>query len=358
MVYHLFEETNFLSKDLLDVICINNCQKFVVYKAKNKLNDSRFIYIDNLISYIYFIRNLSNKDVIVFHNFIFLYKYVIIFFIKNNTKIHWAFWGAELYVLRDFKENILPKTYDLYGRFIPFTYYFRKRIVLKYFRVFQWYLFKYILLNRISNVLTNIKEDFNLINSLLDNKLNYDFFCYFVRDESFSNINLNNLSNKVLVGHSAYQGCNHIESIESIKFFECEITVPLSYGESKYKEFLIDYINEKYSNLNINLITNYLSYNDYIQFLSFHSTFILNSTHQVGFNNVLLCISLGMKVYLRKENSIYLYLKRLGFIIFNIQDDEINLAVLNNYEKKYNLDLVYKFFNKNTLKKQIFLNSI
>jgi hypothetical protein len=67
---------------------------------------------------------------------------------------------------------------------------------------------------------------------------------------------------------------------------------------------------------------------------------------------------LGIKVYLRKENTIYLYLKRLGFIIFNIQEDEIKLNVLEKCEKEYNLDLIVKLFNKKTIQEQIFLNLI
>jgi dTDP-N-acetylfucosamine:lipid II N-acetylfucosaminyltransferase len=358
MYYHFFEESNFLNNNLLDIIGNNDNNKIIVYKAKNLKKDNRIIYFYNLYTFIIFIKKLSNKDIVIFHNFIFLYKFIVIFFIPKNTKIYWVFWGAELYVLNNFKQNVLEKTFKLFGSYMSMLYYIRKRVILKYFRYFQWQLFGYILNNKVSKVLTNIDEDFNKINQYTNFKLSYGFFCYFILNESLLKVNLKNNSNKVLVGHSAYQGCNHIESIDLLKHLNCALTIPLSYGEDEYKFFLINYIKKEYSDLNINILTDYIDYKEYIDFLSSHSVFILNSTHQVGFNNVLLCLSLGIKVYLRKENTIYLYLKRLGFIIFNIQEDEIKLNVLEKCEKEYNLDLIVKLFNKKTIQEQIFLNLI
>lgn len=356
MVYHLFEESGFLNDNLIEVICNRGNHKFVIYKSKNKKNDERFIYIDNLFSYVLFFRKLSINDIVIFHNFIFFYKFIIIFFIPLKNKIYWSFWGAELYVFKNFKKNILPKTYVLYGDYMPKIYYFRKRILLKIFRLLQWHIFVYLLKNKISKVLTNINEDFYNIKQYTNNKLNYGFFSYFILYESLLNLNKNNIINKVIVGHSSYQGCNHIETLDVLKLIECEITMPLSYGEEKYKEFLVKYIETYYNTLNIKIISDHMPYNDYINFLSSHSTFILNSNHQVGFNNVILCLSLGIKVYLRKENTIYLYLKRLGFIVFNIQDDKLDLSVLDDISKEKNLKLISIFFDKKNIIEEIMKN--
>ena len=70
----------------------------------------------------------------------------------------------------------------------------------------------------------------------------------------------------------------------------------------------------------------------------------------------MMAISVGCKVFLREENTIYLCLKREGFIIFSIQQDfnDTNaLKPLTNDEMNHNIDLCKQLYSYEVVKKKI-----
>lgn len=134
---------------------------------------------------------------------------------------------------------------------------------------------------------------------------------------------------KILIGNSATATNHHIEVFQTLEKFReeaIEIYAPLSYGDMKYRDQVIEagisMFGEKF-----HAITEYMSSDDYLDFLSQMNIGIFNCDRQQATANIDYMLKMGKKVYLRDGTSMYERYVKKGFeigIVCNIEKEDID----------------------------------
>lgn len=132
----------------------------------------------------------------------------------------------------------------------------------------------------------------------------------------------NNKRNDIIIGHSSYSYHNHADIFYILKdgSFKGSLIVPLSYGNVSYKKKIMA-LGKKMFNGQIDFLTRFLSFEDYLEFIGNYSAFIQNSRAQSGGGNTIYFLYQGSKVYLREENPIWTDFIEEGIKLFSIQKD-------------------------------------
>jgi hypothetical protein len=160
---------------------------------------------------------------------------------------------------------------------------------------------------------------------------------------------INRKSNNILLGNSATHTNNHTEIFEFLSDNKKNIgnlLCPLSYGDRNYG----DYIKQKGEGLfgkKFHALTNFVSYEEYIELIENSSVVIMNHIRQQAGGNILAMLIKGATVFLREENPLYIHHKDKGVILFSIQELENNPALLN---RRLSDEEIYS--NRMILKKQ------
>ncbi len=177
------------------------------------------------------------------------------------------------------------------------------------------------------------KEDFNLIKNLkiISTKTQYIKFTYYPIEFIFKNnkdLKINN--NNILLGNSGTPTNNHIEAFDIIKQLDLhnrKVITPLSYGYTDYINLIIK-TGEKELGRNFKPLIEFLPLESYNNILQTCSIVVLNHYRQKAVGNILSSMWMGAKVFLDERNTFYQYLKRIGCIVFLIE--ELNNENLNN----------------------------
>lgn len=142
---------------------------------------------------------------------------------------------------------------------------------------------------------------------------------FIMKDNELLKIN----GNDIMVGNSASFTNNHLEAFEMIKQINGasrKVVVPLSYGDARYADVIqskgVELFNENFKPLR-----QFMTLSDYQVELMKCGVVIMNQYRQQAVGNVLMMLWMGSKVYLNESNSLYHFLKRKGFYIFNIEKE-------------------------------------
>ncbi len=128
---------------------------------------------------------------------------------------------------------------------------------------------------------------------------------------------------KVLVGNSATKTNFHMDAFEKLKNFSnenIEIYTPLSYGNDlKYRDVVINrgmhIFKEKF-----HPILDFIDKEEYIVFLNTCDIGIFNNDRQQGMGNINTMLSLGKKVYMRRDTPMWPYYESLGIMLYDVSD--------------------------------------
>jgi len=150
--------------------------------------------------------------------------------------------------------------------------------------------------------------------------LNY----YSTEDVFLRGDNLQDLTgDDILLGNSATPTNNHIEGMRALSklgIYGRKVIVPLSYGDMKYQEKIIQAGYELLGDSFVPL-TKYMPLSEYNQTISNCGNYIMNHIRQQAIGNISSALLRGGKVFLRPENPIYKYYTRMGVILFPFSDD-------------------------------------
>lgn len=256
------------------------------------------------------------------HNVVFLLSPFV------NKKLYWIGWGGDLYFYKHrgdgFKDSLAE---------------FVRKLLFK----------------RVSNFITSTPGDFELFYSIYNNNSIHHIAKYYLPIH-FSNQKSAHKATNILVGNSASYTNNHLEVIERI-VTEVDIEnktlyFPLSYGDKLYAESVIKIGNEKLGNHFVS-ITEYIQYDNYMEFLEKINVAIMYHDRQQAMGNIIQLLALGKKVYLRSETTHFVNLTRQGFKIFDANENLSSIEVgLTAEDAQKNIDLVKDLYSEERLIKQ------
>ncbi len=141
----------------------------------------------------------------------------------------------------------------------------------------------------------------------------------------------NQLSNEIVIGHSARLTGNHMEILEKLSTITIDnkIFIPLAHGDADYKNEVKKNGLQYFGN-RVKFLEKELDQHSYFNRISVAGFAVFNFTMQEGLGNILFLLWNGAKVFLRQESTAYKQFKAWGIIVFSVDNDltEFNLNQL------------------------------
>lgn len=334
-----------------------------------KIKDNRVIVIHDFNEYVSYFSN-PDIDVILFYSLPGCYYYLFDY-IDDSKYVIWWGWGYDMYNSQENNPPLIKM--DLYK---PLTKAFMlqnsEASVLPSYK--KWMIYK--ILSRLKRVCFNIlmreNREYCLpkANKTQDDVLaridafyspldvEYDFlknthpsfkaklFPRPVAPQIIPFRHLENLGN-ILVNHSLTYTTNHLDVFEYLYKIKLSIgrkyIMPVSYGINGYNgnpELL-----KKTSHFEEDQtmwLTKKLPYKEYDAILNTVTHAVFGMLRQQGLGNVYMCIRKNVKLYFFKDSLVYKELKKMGYVIFTIEDDlstESLSSCLSEQDAKKNYDV-------------------
>lgn len=125
---------------------------------------------------------------------------------------------------------------------------------------------------------------------------------------------------KILVGNSATDTNHHVDVFKMLEKYPAknmEVYVPLSYGNSSYRDFVLmegtRILGESFYPM-----LDFMKREDYISFLSGIDIGIFNNDRQQGMGNINTMLGLGKKVFVREDTSMWKKYINEGWNIYSV----------------------------------------
>jgi dTDP-N-acetylfucosamine:lipid II N-acetylfucosaminyltransferase len=287
----------------------------------DSLNDS--LVKKNGISYaIHFFKYANKAEKIILHS-LFDPRIIILLALQPwlLKRCYWIIWGGDLYSFQQKKKGISFFVKEIF-----------KKIVIKHVGYLLSYIDGDIVLAREIYSAKGVHLDCLMYQSNVFNQP--------LVERSYKNNNLN-----IMIGNSADPSNNHVEIIDKLySIFKGDfyVYIPLSYGDSEYKEYIIDYAKRKFQSNFISL-TNFMEVKEYNKFLESIDIVIFNHDRQQGMGNLISLLGFGKTVYIKNNVTPWFFFEKIGVKIFS--SEEIDLFVLSEQQRASNVDRIKAYFS-------------
>lgn len=326
--------------------------------TKKKIND--LILVSSFFEYKKIIQK-KKYDVLIIHCLT-LYKALAIKGLNlNSLSLVWCMWGIDFYntdfyrgkLYLSLTNEILSQDRCVKIKNIFRTYYHK----IKFGNHFNAS-YKYILDN-VHFFAPIVFEEIPLINTLLNNKVEYLDYSYANINSIVGNMDFLNieLRDNIFIGNSATPESNHLDVFDILKKLNINnrVIVPLNYGQveiygKKIYESGSYIFGEKFEG-----ILEFLPLELYVSKIKSCGICIMGHVRQQALGNILLFLLLGSKVFLSKRNPIYESLIKRGYIIFSLEDDLRNdnaLKLLDIDSRLINRDLIIKEYSPKSIEEK------
>lgn len=337
-----------------------NCYIILLYNQK----ELKYT-VPNAYTYIFHIRDLnllqylngiiqSNSGSRLFLHFMDDFKAALVNKLLDKfTHLHfyWIFYGGDLYEYLTRYEDyqiiddatLLPKT-SLVARLSKRIKYLlrfgmsQKTAKLRAFQRLDYFCFWN-------------EYDYQLFVSKIKSTAEYKNFIYYHALGDAAHVQAQKKA-VIMINHAASFSGNHHYIIHKLAklqlpLAEYEILLPLSYGDKEFAH-KVKLAAEHELKANINALTEFLPIEEYQKILSEVKIAIFGMRRQEAAGNVFQLLNMGAQVFLRKDNTLLHWLKKRDFIVFCIEEDELELSRLeglNLEEMSQNRMQYEKYFN-------------
>ncbi len=275
-------------------------------------------------------KHLYGADKIILHGLFSNYYLLVLFFQPwLLKKCYWFIWGGDLYVYQLGSKNAKWRIKEVVRRFV---------------------------IARIGNLVTYVQGDVENARQWYGARGTHHE-CLLYTSNIFSNLGLSEKKSDsiiIQVGNSADPSNNHLEVFEVLKGFsetDCQIYVPLSYGNQEYAQ-LVKKTGCEIFGAKFVPMTDFMPYDEYLNFLRKIDIAIFNHRRQQGMGNIINLLGLGKAVYLDSSTSSSKALKSLGLTTFELSDFDLKPIDPNVASK--NSRIISAYFSEDNLVKQLY----
>jgi hypothetical protein len=322
---------------------IESCK--LTFNSKNFDNS----YVDELSVNI----DLNDFNAIVLHS---LRYNDCLFLVKSevNIPIIWFFWGAEFFNDGKFYNTFLTKKSIRIRRKVLFSY----SLNLGLYQLIKEF-FPYVIdfsranrnklaaLKKINFVVPVVPGDYVVLKKKYN--LTAKLFHLNYVNPLIDSYQVKNIERKnILLGNSSSYANNHFEAIDKLAELNLEdrkVIIPLNYGDKILSSYVANYALIKLGVNNVIILKNFLSFTDYNDLLLSCEFIFMNHKRQQAVGNIVQGFLNGCHVYLRRESTVYQYLKDCGFIVSALNDVKY-LTRLSKDTVELNRFLARKFFGQ------------
>lgn len=127
----------------------------------------------------------------------------------------------------------------------------------------------------------------------------------------------------ILLGNSATPTNNHLElfeALDSVDLSGRRLIVPLNYGEEIYGDEVERIGRDRFGDVFVPL-RNFLSLEEYYSYIASCGTVMMNHVRQQAGTTVATAFYKGAQVFLRNENPLLSFYRKMGIRVWSIQDD-------------------------------------
>ncbi|MEE9912509.1 MAG: TDP-N-acetylfucosamine:lipid II N-acetylfucosaminyltransferase [Deltaproteobacteria bacterium] len=127
----------------------------------------------------------------------------------------------------------------------------------------------------------------------------------------------------ILIGNSADATNNHLElfdMLQQLDLGESRLITPLSYGNADYGDTIMR-IGQKQFGHRFIAIRKFMALENYYGAIANCGTVIMNHIRQQAGTTIATALFKGAKIYLRNENPLMPFYRKMGIRLFSIQDD-------------------------------------
>lgn len=342
MIYHIVSSSLYIDRFIRFIrknqeqITGKHCFVFSTPKTYEHYNDADCKYAQGLLSLLKIFLLAGKGDRFILHSYMHPWVYLVCFLtFWNLKKITWVIWGGDLYFYRE-KKTVKYKCYE-----------FLRKHTIKYFGYISGVEGDYALAKKYYHVKGRLLQCIY--------PLDMDLTLSIPVKDKMPEEPIN-----ILIGNSADMSNNHEEALEILKNFkECNIKlyVPLSYGGNHSYIESVKQQGERLFGEKFVAITNYLTHEEYNEFLAQMDIMVCNHDRQQALGNLYALINLGKKVFIREDITTADLFNKYGikfFITQNIvdmsieelmeysQDDRLkNKNILSHLYSERNMVLVW-----------------
>ena len=310
--------------------------EFIFWKGENphKIeleNTSKITILENkkdlFMFYLKLFRLKKNKKIFL-HGWYFP-RFVIPLFLNSYLlkKIYWIIWGEDLYSYTKRKKNAILKKIEDYVK------------------------------GHIKGYITPIKGDYELAKKFFNVKERF-YYSFVYPSNLYKKVEFKEKEKKELyiqIGNSGEESNNHFEILEKLLEFKAQnikLFCILSYGGSEeYKKKVIKKGYELFSE-KFYPVTNFMKFDEYMQFLSTLDIVIFAHNQQQAFGNITSLLSMKKTIYLKEKVTTYDTLVDLGIKVNSFENipklEKINSNILEN-----NRRIIEENFSKEKLIEQL-----
>ena len=309
---------------------------------------------DNLISVHY--RNLiTHKDLIskapliIFHG-LDRTRLNLLGALKGSERIVVHFWGAEIYLLPSLTKRLLkPATKRIFNQITPARLKLKER-----FRGYYYHLQYKKHLKKVNYFSTVIPTEATLIKKYLPEATQIMFNYVHIEGMHLSSKTRSSEANDILIGNSSSYTCNHLDIIHKINDIEAlqsmHKIIPLNYGDKRYAAAIIKALTD-YGDLNYLPLTDFLPISEYNTVLSRCAIAIMGHQRQQAIGTIIMCLWMGMRVFLSEKNPAFAYYKSEGLYVFSLESDLKTLLrkginALPNHEAEQNRSILTNLYSE------------
>ena len=295
-------------------------------------------------------------------------------YIPKNIHVCWEVYGYDLY-----NQFLEPNGYKI--AYTDSTPYLRKSVALiKHFRLlfnlcliikgykypFKWQKnkqFRYIA-NRIDSIQYCCRYDAVFIENFAQRQIpSYEVFNYSLtevlgdlKDSPFTK------GKHILVGNSASFSNNHLYVLEYLNKIELssdiKLIMPLSYGGTpKYVNDVEKQFRDVFPS-RVRTLREYMPLHEYNKMFLDVNSCIMSAWRQESIGTIIMCLYLGIKVFMSNRSPLYKWLEECGFKLFELEsatheslesplDDDIRLFNRHLVLERYSEEKVADNFRKN-----------
>lgn len=128
------------------------------------------------------------------------------------------------------------------------------------------------------------------------------------------------LGQNIYIGNSASNSSNHLDTFLQLKHHtgDRKVIVPLGYGCPRYRK-LVNLAGRAIFKKHFEPVNKYISLEEYNHLVLSCNIMVFNHKRAQGLGTILFGVWAGHKIYLRKTNPVYSYLKSMGVKVYLIE---------------------------------------
>ncbi len=363
MILHLITDDKFADYAINQFSSLSIPSEFVIvkespdYTVKNIRNQKKVIQIhSDSNDFLVFKEKINMYDTVIIHGFFYPWQEELLKGISSQTKIAWVCWGGEIYGRKQLQYGFLKSSTKIVYWNKQFKRFLRRKPLLgnDYFPDISLY-------RKINFCLTDMEEEFLFVRKITNSEMKHMWYNYYSIEETLGELRQSKIiGNNIIVGNSCSLENNHLDVFKIIKNFNVgnrKIIVPLSYGVSWLRNIILDK-GEKILGASFVPLIDFVDRNEYNNIISSCSIMIMPHLRPQAQGNIITGLWLGAKVYLYKDSMTFSYFRRIGVIVFSIEDDLLQtnkeaLEPLSVEQIENNREVMLREYGMNTIKTRI-----